>query len=165
MSLLLFDVLNSSSAGPDRIVYARLIVYEALCHGGQGWLASFSNRLSSRLVIVMFSEPSLMPSIVSSQRLGSGSFCSLCQRCDHSPSNCATTFLQHPVHQGLPLRSTQICLSCYDGHCAAAPRPCFWLRHLWSAKITRICPQTPGLGILPRGVVWPLPQYHIGTFF
>ena len=49
------------------------------------------------------------------------------QGCDHSPSDCAMTFLWHPVCQGPPSRSTQICLSWNDGSCAATPGPCFQL--------------------------------------
>ena len=37
------------------------------------------------------------------------------------------TFLWHPVRQGSPSRSTQICLSWNNGSCATTPGPCFQL--------------------------------------
>ena len=82
-------------------------------------------------------HPSLMASAVLSQHSGTGSFCGLCKGCDHSPSDCAMTFhrhqehiysCRHPVHQGPPSRSTQICLSWNDSRCAATPGPCFRLQ-------------------------------------
>ena len=124
-------VLVQDQTVRDRLVYARLIVHEALCHRGWGWLdydCLFRQQAALDPSLHWGSlHPSLMASTVLSQRSGTGSFCSLCQGCDHTPSDCAMTFLRHPVCQGPPSRSTQICLSWNDGHCAATPGPCFRL--------------------------------------
>ena len=121
----------------DCLVYARLIVQEALHHGGRGWLdydRLFQQQAASDPSLHWGSlHPSQMASTVLSQHSGTGSFCGLCKGCDHSPSDCATTFhwyqkhiysCRHPVCQGPPSRSTQICLSWNDGRCAATPGPC-----------------------------------------
>ena len=124
-------VLVQDQTVRDRLVYARLIVREALCHGGRGWLDY--DRLFWQQAALDPSlhwgslYPSLMASTVLSQRSGTGSFCGLCQGCDHTSSDCAMTFLRHPVRQGPPSRSTQICLSWNDGRCAVTPGPCFRL--------------------------------------
>lgn len=98
----------------DRLVYARLIVREALRHGGWGWLDY--DRLFRQQAALDPSlqwgtlHPSLVASTVLSHRSGSGSFCSLWQGFDHSPADCAMTFLRHPTRHGFGPRNTQICL-------------------------------------------------------
>ena len=105
----------------DCLVYTRLIVREA---GLAGLRQSFQAAGSVRPIITLGSlHSNLMASTVFSQHSGTGSCCGLCQGCDRSPSDCAMTFLRHPVRQGPPSRSTQICLSLNDGHCAATPGP------------------------------------------
>uniref|UniRef100_A0A1X7VFC7 Uncharacterized protein n=1 Tax=Amphimedon queenslandica TaxID=400682 RepID=A0A1X7VFC7_AMPQE len=72
----------------DRLVYARSLVQESLCHGGRGWLDY--ERLFLQQVALDHSlswgtlHPSLVASTILSQHAGSGTFCQVCQGCDHS---------------------------------------------------------------------------------
>ena len=86
----------------DCLVYARLIVWEALRHEGRGWLdydRLFRQQAASDPSLHWGSlQPSLMASIVLSQHSSTESFCGLCKGCDHSPSDCAMTFHWYQKH-------------------------------------------------------------------
>ena len=69
-------VRTSDQTTWDLITYCRLIVREALRHGGQGWQEydrSFRAQAATNL----------------SQRAAGGSFCTLCRGVDHSSSQCS----------------------------------------------------------------------------
>ena len=83
----------------DRITYALLLVREAMRHGGQGWLdydrlfrqqAAINPGLQWNVI-----HPQLQATTILGQRqVSQGSFCTLCQECDHNTSQCAISQLQ-----------------------------------------------------------------------
>ena len=118
----------------NRLVYAGLIVREALLHGGRDWLDY--DRLFRQQAAVNPSlswsclHPSLLASTILGQRPGLGTFCTICQGFDHLPPQCAMTYLRQPTRQdsGLALRSHRpgqsVCWSWNEGHCYFHPAPC-----------------------------------------
>ena len=85
----------------DQLTYARLLVRESLRHGGQGWLEY--DRLFRQQVAIDQSlrwntiHSGLQATTILGQRSGGGMACSICQECDHTPSQCATAHIQQPV--------------------------------------------------------------------
>ena len=124
---------TSDQVTRDRLIYARLIVREALRHGGRGWLDY--DRLFRQQAALNPSlpwnalHPSLVASTILGQRPGSGTFCNICQGFDHLPAQCAMAYLQHPTRQDgflRPARQGQaVCWSWNDGRCSYHPGPCF----------------------------------------
>ena len=91
---------------PDRLAYAVLLIREAMKHGGQGWIEY--NRLFRQQAALNpnlpwnIFHPGLQSSTILGQRqaASSGTFCSLCQGCDHIMAQCALTQLQQPTVRG-----------------------------------------------------------------
>ena len=113
----------------DRMTYAILVVREAMRHGGQGWLdydrlfrqqAAINPGLQWNAI-----HPQLQATTVLNQRpTAQGNFCTLCQECDHSSSQCALAQVQQSAgRSGVgayrpPSRpSSRICASWNDGAC------------------------------------------------
>ena len=125
-------VLSSDLVVSDRLTYARLIIREAMRHGGRGWL-DYDRLFRQQAALDRFISwntirSSLLVSTVLGQRsVGGGTHCAICQGFDHSQSQCAL-FLQQPVHQdpaSRPVpRSQEICLSWNYGHCTSTLLPC-----------------------------------------
>jgi hypothetical protein len=85
----------------DMLSYARLIIREALRHGGRGWQEY--DRSFRRQLAIDTSQPwnVLNPSLQASTLVGSGvgprTWCSLCHEPDHSLLQCALASLQQGV--------------------------------------------------------------------
>ena len=86
------------------LAYSRLIIREALRHGGSGWLEY--NRVFRRQLAIdpSMSWNNLQPSLLAATALDQpgpnppGSFCSLCRECDHTASLCALAPSQQAVY-------------------------------------------------------------------
>ena len=154
----------------DQLAYARLIIREALRHGGVGWLdydRAFRQQAAA--------DPSLrwntlLPGLQASTILGRGTgqgavFCTLCRGVDHTRSQCALQCLNPPATRppitapSSPRRN--ICMSWNRGMCIF-PGICTY-RHVCIncqlAHKARDCPRTPESSIYkqPRGPQQPPP--------
>ena len=113
-------------------------------------------------------HPSLVASTILSQRAGSGTFCWVCQGCDHSSAECALLALQPPAQQGVPARvprTSQVCLTRNEGRCAFLPGQCVRLHTCAtcgsSSHPARDCRETPAdsrFHTARRGRVPPSPS-------
>ena len=92
------------------ITYCRLIMREALRHGGQGWQEY--DRTFRALAVIGHSIrwnvllPNLQTATILGQWAAGGSYCSLCRGVDHSPSQCALSLLQQPSIPPQPANTT-----------------------------------------------------------
>ena len=125
-------ILTTDPATRDQLAYARLVIREALRHGGSGWLdydRAFRQQVAA--------DPSLrwntlLPGLQASTVLGQGpthgtSFCTLCRGVDHTRTQCALFSITPPVtrNSSVPYastsptrrRQTNICLSWNSGGC------------------------------------------------
>ena len=123
----------------DCLVYGRLIIREALRNGGRGWL--HYDHLFRQQATLIPTLPwntlhvSLLASTIVSQCPGSGTFCTICQGCDHLPHQCAMSYVQQltrpekkPIRTGMSSYKLHpsICWSWNDGQCTyPGPGPCF----------------------------------------
>ena len=149
----------------DKITYAMLVVREAMKHGGRGWLdydrlfrqqAALNPNLPWNVI-----HPELQATTILGQRpAGSGTFCALCQECDHVATQCALAQLQQPGVRAtsIPPGATfhnggKICYSWNKGACIY-PGACNF-RHVCSiyhqashpARDCRFSPRLrPGVG-------------------
>lgn len=146
------------------LAYSRLIIREALRHGGPGWLEYdrvFRRQQSINPALAWNAlEPSLQAATILGQRT-SGTFCTLCQESDHVASQCAlaplqqqlqtshvsTTVSQPPSTSRPPKRPEtilRICVAWNKGQCTK-PRCTF--RHVCAtcqnAHKARDCADTP----------------------
>ena len=136
------------------LAYARLIIREALRHGGAGWAEYdrvFRRQVSINALLPWNTlEPSLQAATILGQRSSEGTFCSLCQECDHLSHQCALAPLQQQLQPAAhrPPRRVEtlqrICVAWNKGTC---------FRHQCSFRHTcatcqkghkaRDCPDTP----------------------
>ena len=140
--LTFLAVGTSDTATRDRLTYAVLLLREAMRHGGQGWMdydrlfrqqAAIDPSLAWNMI-----HPGLQATTILSQRqTGTGTFCTLCQECDHVASHCALGQLQQSTIRMSPAgimtpRTAQrrICSSWNDGSCIY-PGSCSY-RHICS---------------------------------
>ena len=140
--LTFLAVGTSDIATRNRLTYAVLLLREAMRHGGQGWMdydrlfrqqAAIDPSLAWNMI-----HPGLQATTILSQRqTGTGTFCTLCQECDHVASHCALGQLQQSTIQMSPAgimtpRTAQrrICSSWNDGSCIY-PGSCSY-RHICS---------------------------------
>ena len=119
----------------DMLSYARLIIREALRHGGRGWQEY--DRSFRRQLAIDSSQPwnILNPSLQASTLVGSSSgprsWCSLCHEPDHLLAQCALAPLQQgtannpvatsnpqPPSRSLPRRSLRVCAAWNHGTCS-----------------------------------------------
>ena len=144
------------------LAYARLIIREALRHGGGGW-AEY-DRVFQRQVSINPAlpwnvlEPSLQAATILGQRMSEGMLCTICQECDHTATRCALAPLQLQL-QGpsqtvtsaasyRPPRHLEtlqcICVGWNKGTCS---RPQCAFRHICAtcrkSHKARDCPDTP----------------------
>ena len=83
------------------LAYARLIIREALRHGGGGW-AEY-DRVFRRQVSINPAlpwnvlEPSLQAATILGQWMSEGMLCTICQECDHTANHCALASLQQQL--------------------------------------------------------------------
>ena len=123
----------------DQLTYAILLVKEFLKHGGQVWLeydglflqqAAVNTGLPWNVI-----RPSLHATTILRQRsAGSGKFCTLCEKSDHTVSQCALSQLQHQVVKEQP-STGPICSLWNDGACTY-PGTCTY-RHVCSKSYHR----------------------------
>ena len=145
-------IRTSDPSTRDQLAYARLIVREALRHGGVGWLdydRAFRQQAAT--------DPSLrwntlLPSLQASTILGRGSaqgatFCTLCRAVDHTRSQCALQCLNPPAARSPTAAPSarRICMSWNRGQCVF-PGSCTY-RHVCMTcqqmHKARDCPRTP----------------------
>ena len=144
------------------LAYARLIIREALRHGGSGW-AEY-DRVFRRQVAINpalswnMLEPSLQAATILGQRSSEWVLCTICQECDHTTSRCALAPLQQqlqPHPPGVvsaasyrpprrPETIQRICVGWNKGTCL---RPQCGFRHICAtchkAHKARDCSETP----------------------
>ena len=147
------------------LAYARLIIREALRHGGGGWAEYdrvFRRQISINPALSWNTlEPSLQAATILGQRTSEGTLCTICQECDHSASQCALAPFQQqlqtppvivsssaPASVYRPPRRPEtlqrICVGWNKGNCS---RPQCSFRHICAtchkAHKARKCPDTP----------------------
>ena len=167
--LTFLAVSTSDRAIRNRIVYAILLVREAMRHGGHGWLeydrlfrqqAAIDPELQWNRI-----HPELQATTILSQRSANGgSFCPLCNDCDHTMAQCAMAQIRQVTTTNRPSSSNakqnsrygRICTSWNDGACAY-PGTCNY-RHVCSkcflpshtAKDCKQPPRSKGSTLAPR---------------
>ena len=113
----------------DQLAYAQLIIREALCHGGAGWLDCFRAFCQQAAVDPSLQWNTLLLGLLASTMLGRGTgqgalFCTLCGNVDHTRGQCALLCV-HPPTTRTPTatspvprrRSDNICMSWNRGAC------------------------------------------------
>ena len=118
-------VRTSDPLTRDMLAYTRLIIREALRHGGNGWLDY--DRVFRKHTAINPAQPwnVLLPSLQASTLVSSrpqlgGKFCTLCQECDHSTAHCALSAVELPVAFTGPVqspKSTEACIAWNKGGC------------------------------------------------
>ena len=131
-------VCTSDPLTREMLAYSRLLIQEALRHGGPGWMEYdrvFRWQLAINLAMSWNTlEPGLQAATILGQRTSTGIFCTTCQECDRSASQCALSPLQQ-----------QLCASGYTSTsytpCKSRPpmHPEMWLhiRVNWNKGICR----------------------------
>ena len=84
-------------------VYCRLIIPEALRHGGDGWLEYDRTFWCQAAVDPSLPWHSLVPglqaaTILNARPSGGGQFCTICCEPDHSAGQCALSVVQPPEY-------------------------------------------------------------------
>ena len=130
------SVLSTDPVVRDRLTYARLIIREALRHGGRGWLdydRLFRQQaaLDSGIAWNATNTSLLVATVLGQHPAGVGQSCAVCHGFDHSQAQCALQVVQQPLHQESATRppvksrvSQEICLSWNGGQCAFPPLSC-----------------------------------------
>ena len=121
----------------DMLAYARLILGEAMCHGGTGWLeydrAARQQRAIDPLKPWNILDPGLHSAFILSRNSATTlKRCSSCQGVDHTASQCALTSIE-PASQQIwtePRRRSFVCISWNRGACSF-PGTCSY-RHVCS---------------------------------
>ena len=166
MDILLQCVRSSPPSDPNTrsmLAYSRLLICEALCHGGSG-LMEYDRVFRRQLAINPTMpwntlEPSLQAATILGQRNSTGMFCSICQECDHSANQCALAPLQQQVRSYIggepsmpspsrpprcPESLARICVSWNKGLCTVSG--CSY-RHICAGchcdHKARVCPELP----------------------
>ena len=97
-------VRTSDQETRDMLTYARLVIREAQCHGGAGWL-EYDKWFRQQQAALSTPQPwnelnaSLHAATVMSLRAGDKRPCRLCRESDHTESRCALASLQSPQPQ------------------------------------------------------------------
>ncbi len=85
----------------DLLAYCRLIIREALRHGGNGWLEYDRSFRRQAAIDPTLQWNTLLPGLQASTLVGSGGgtgvFCTICREPDHSAPQCALAPVQQPV--------------------------------------------------------------------
>uniref|UniRef100_A0A1X7U1S3 C3H1-type domain-containing protein n=1 Tax=Amphimedon queenslandica TaxID=400682 RepID=A0A1X7U1S3_AMPQE len=122
----------------DMLAYARLILGEAMRHGGSGWLEYDRAARQQRAIDPTKPWNVLDPGLHSALVLSRGSAasvkrCSLCHGADHTASQCALASLEHTPSQPwtTPRRQSLVCVSWNRGTCSF-PGTCSY-RHVCSS--------------------------------
>ena len=130
MCFLTFLAVGTSDAVTrERLAHAVLIIQESLRHGGMGWLEYdrlFHQQAAHNISLPWnCMDPGLQASTTLAQRTpAGGSFCTLCQDCDHVAPQCALAQLQQQVVRPASVNtsgpssripSSRVCHSCNEG--------------------------------------------------
>lgn len=158
-------VRTKDSETRNMLSYARLIVREAQCHGGIGWL-EYDKWFRQQQAALTTQHPwnelnaSLHAATVMSLRSGDSKLCKLCREPDHADSQCALASLQPPQPYAWPTTAgaaagrrvtrpdtlERICTSWNKGRCAF-PGSCRFRHVCASCKRkghrARECEETP----------------------
>ncbi len=108
----------------DRLTYAVLLIREAMRHGVRvGWTTIVCSGAHNPSLPWNVVHPGLQATTILGTR-SSGTFCNLCQECDHVAAQCALTQLQQQSVLGQQGRDNggrcvvRICSSWNDGVCS-----------------------------------------------
>ena len=150
-------IQTSDPRTQDQLAYARLIIREALRHGGAGWLdydrAFRQQAAADRALRWNTLIPGLQASTMLGHGVGQGTlFCTLCRGVDHTRAQCALLSLHPPTIRtttiptaGIRRRSDNICTSWNRGACMF-PGTCSY-RHICATcqlpHKARDCSKTP----------------------
>lgn len=150
-------IRTSDTTTRDQLAYGRLILREALRHGGVGWLdydRAFRQQAAADPTLRWNTLlPGLQASTMLSQRSGQDTlFCTLCREVDHTRAQCALQCLNPPMPRSASTftpaarrRSDNICLSWNRGACTY-PGYCTYRHVCATCQLThkaRDCPRTP----------------------
>ena len=149
-------IRTSDPSTRDQLAYARLIIREALRHGGAGWIDYDRAFRQQAAVDPTLRWNTLLPGLQASTMLSHGTgqgalFCTLCREVDHTRAQCALLCLNPPTPRPpttstpVPRRkSDNICLSWNRGSCIF-PGNCTY-RHVCATcqlpHKARDCPRT-----------------------
>ena len=83
----------------DMLAYCRLLIYQAMRHGGRGWI-EYDRTFRRQCEIDSNLQwngllADLQASTILGQRQSNGTFCSLCREADHTNAQCALYSLEH----------------------------------------------------------------------
>ena len=161
-------VRTSDPLARDMLAYCRLLIREALRHGGQGWQEYDRTFRRQCEIDPSLAWNTLLPDLQAAtmfgQQRGTGTYCILCRGADHTSQQCALAAIHQPaststltsmtppnLYRGpqrrprFPSRSLQICASWNTGTCIY-PGTCGF-RHICAtcslAHRARDCPDTP----------------------
>ena len=161
-------ILTPDPITRSQLAYARLIIREALRHGGQGWRdydrAFRQQRAADHTLPWNTLLPGLQAATILGQGRGQGStLCTLCRGVDHVRSQCALLYLQ-PTPSGTTAPTSaagtrrNICMSWNKGACVF-PSSCTY-RHVCATCLqqhkAKDCPRTPDSSIYKRPSQRPL---------
>ena len=94
-------VCTGNSRTREMLAYCRLIIREALRHGGNGWQEYDCTFRRQADIDTNIPWNTLQPGLQVATLLGfpsnRGTFCSLCREPDHHSNQCAFTVMQQPV--------------------------------------------------------------------
>ena len=155
-------VRTSDPSTRDMLTYSRLLIREALRHGGSGWMKYdrvFRKQRSINPCLVWNTlEPALQAATMLGQSTSAGTYCTICRECDHNTKYCALSTLQQQLHftsstspqsesnphpQKRIETLTQMCVAWNKGSCRRIDRK---FRHVCATcqlgHRARFCPDT-----------------------
>lgn len=155
-------VRTSDPITRDMLAYSRLLIREALRHGGNGWLEYdrvFRRQMAINPLLPWNTiEPGLQAATILGQRSTGGIFCTICREADHNANQCALAPLQQqlrppflgnqaPVSQRPPRRPESLLHICVAWNKGVCRHPSCNYRHVCAtcqlSHKARDCPDTP----------------------
>ena len=106
-------IRTTDSVTRNMLAYSRLIIREALRHGGEGW-REYDRVFRRQLVVNPLLpwntlEPGLLAATVLGQRNNTGgTYCAHCRESDHSSHQCALSSLQQQLTPAIPGSASQV---------------------------------------------------------
>ena len=105
-------VRTSDELTRQMLSYSRLIICEALRHGGSGWAEYdrvFRRQMSINPTLCWNTlDPGLQAATIIGQQSSPGTFCALCRECDHQASQCTLAPLQQQLLSRPPTASQSV---------------------------------------------------------
>jgi len=104
-------VRTTDAQTQDMLAYSRLLIREALRHGGSGWMEY--DRVFRRQIAINPQmawntlQPGLQAATILGQGASSGVYCMYCQECDHATRQCALAPLQQQLRSNVFTTTTQ----------------------------------------------------------